>query len=328
MREIKKYDEFIKEEFIGSLLAAAKGVFKNFLNSLTAPFKEFSNEFKKEMKKEEIRKKISELLDDILKISTDNINKAEDENAINQIKDALSKEITDRVTELDNNIKATNESLIKEGIKDTMIGGRVLMNMVKAKADEYKIEFDKKFAEAKDLATKKKSAIDYINKVVSESKKKMLDDKYISDLINKYKTDNKIKTTESTYKVGDVVIYLRKGKTIEMWNRLTADQKVNVEEAPASDIVGYKSITKIDGNSFTFVGKKGSIIKDISDIIGKKVDSNLVDVSDDVKQKLSSVKSDAGKMSKIDKYIDFINKPENKDKVVDIEKIIDDSNIE
>ena len=50
MKRINDYqkfrDEQINEEFISSLISAAKGAFKNFLSGITAPFKSIKDDFK------------------------------------------------------------------------------------------------------------------------------------------------------------------------------------------------------------------------------------------------------------------------------------------
>ncbi len=319
MKHIKTFESHsVNEEFIGGLLAAAKGVFKNFLNALAAPFKNLKDDFKKGLKREELKLKIKDMLDNILKASTDNINKAEDETAIIQIKDAFGKELDERIIELDKEVKIIKESLIVESlVKDTMIGGRVLLNVVKSKIAEIKDEYDKKFAAAKDLASKKQSAVEWIKKIVEDSKKKMLDDKYIDGLIEKYKTDNNIKT--DTYKVGDAVIYLRKGRTKQEWEALSSDQK---KDPNKTNIANVKKISKVDGDNYIFVGKDGKeIVKKASEIIGK-TSSMDTPLNNELKDKLGLIKNDADKMDKVDKFVDFISKEENKDKLPEIEKII------
>lgn len=306
------------EEFIGSLLAAAKGVFKNFLNALAEPFKNLKDDFKKGMKIEELKIKIKNMLDNILKASIDNINKAEDETAIIQIKDAFSKELDERIIELDKEVKIIKESLILEGLgKETIIRGRVLLDVVKTKLGEIKDEYDKKFAAAKDLSAKKQTSIEWIKKVIDDSKKKMLDDKYITNLIDKYKIDNDIKI--DTYKVGDTVIYLRKGRLKSEWDSLPD----NVKGEPSKvDIVNVKKISKINGDSFIFIGKDGKdIIKKSNEIISKVNDLDTP-LNNDLKDKLGIIRNDADKMSKIDRFVDFISKEENKSKIPEIEKII------
>lgn len=319
MKYIKTYEDHINEEFVGSLLAAAKGVFKNFLNSLAAPFKNLKEEFKKGLKREELRRKIGDMLDSILKSSIDNINKAEDESAIIQMKEAFQKELDEKIIELDKEVTLVKESsLILEGIvQDSIIGGTVLLNVVKSKMDEIKDEYDKKFAAAKDLSEKKKSAIEWVKKIVDDSKKKMLDDKYINGLIDKYKVEKNIKG--DTYKVGDTVIYLRQGKTKQDWEGLSEELK---KDPNKTNIANVKKISKIEGDKYYFIGKDGKeIVKTSAEIIGKagKVDTPL---NNELKDKLGKIKGDEDKMTKIDKFVDFVSDDTNKDKLGEIDKII------
>ena len=319
MKYIKGFEDHVNEEFIGNLLAAAKGVFKNFLSQLTAPFKNLKDEFKKGLKREELRRKITDMLDTILKSSVDNINKAEDESAIIQMKDAFQKELDEKIIELDKEVELVKESLIVEGVvKDSIIGGRVLLNVVKTKIDEIKDEYDKKFAAAKDLSEKKKSAIEWIKKVVDESKKKMLDDKYINGLIDKYKTEKNIKT--DTYKVGDTVIYLRQGKSKLDWEALPEETK---KDPHKTDVANVKKIDKIQGDKYYFTSKDGKeIVKTSAEIIGKAGRGVDTPLNNTLKDKLGKIKGDEEKMSKIDKFVDFVSNDANKDKLGEVDKII------
>lgn len=319
MKYIKKFEDHINEEFVGNLLAAAKGVFKNFLNALAAPFKELKDEFKKGLKREELKKKIGDMLDSVLKSSIDNINKAEDETAIIQIKDAFQKELDEKIIELDKEVTTIKESLIVEGVvKDSIIGGRVLLNVVKSKIDEIKNEYDKKFSAAKDLSEKKKSAIEWIKKVVEDSKKKMLDDNYINGLIEKYKTEKNIKG--DTFKVGDTVIYLRQGKSKQDWENLSEESKRDPDK---TDVASVKKITKIEGDKYFFTGRDGKeIIKKSSEIIGKAGRDVDTPLNNELKDKLGKIKGDNDKMTKIDKFVDFISNDANKDKLDEIDRLI------
>jgi hypothetical protein len=145
----------------------------------------------------------------------------------------------------------------------------------------------------------------------------MLDDKYINGLIDKYKTDNGIKT--DTYKVGDNVIYLRKGRTKAEWDGLSADQK---KDPNNTNVANVKVISKINGDNYIFIGKDGKeIIKKANEIIGM-VNSMETQLNNGLKDKLGLIKDDADKMSNVDKFVDFISKEENKDKLPEIDKII------
>ena len=201
MKRINDYqkfrDEQVNEEWnIMAALRSATGAFKGFLTGLAAPFKNISADFKKGLKREELKKKVTVMLDTLLKTTTDSINKAEDEAALTSIATGFTKEFDDKCVEIDKEIQAVKESnstLILEGaIKDGMIAGRVMLGMVKQKAAELKMEFDKKVATAKDLAGKKAARIAEVKAIVDDFKKKVTDDKYLDEQIAKYKTDNKI----------------------------------------------------------------------------------------------------------------------------------------
>ena len=238
MKRIKNYENFkndsVNEEFLGSLLAAAKGAFKNFLTGISAPFKSLKDDFKKGLKREELKKKISTMLDTLLKTTTDSINKAEDESALSQISLQFTKEFDEKCVEIDKELQAVKESkgnLILEGaIKDSMIAGRVMLGVIKQKAAAIKMDFDKKLAAAKDLAAKKAVEVQRIKAIVDDFKKKVTDDKYIDEQIAKYEEENKITDDAGgDYKVGDKVVYQgdnwEKNKGEEAWDKLSDDDK-------------------------------------------------------------------------------------------------------
>jgi len=194
MKHIRDYEKF-NEESLSSLLNAAKGAFKNFLTGISAPFKTLGDDFKKGLQKEELKKKMTTTLDSLLKTATDSINKAEDESALNQIVDQFKKEFDEKCAQIDKEIKTVKESnslILESAIKDGMIMGRVLLGMVRQKATEIKMEFDKKVAAAKDLASKKAARISEIKALVDDFKKKIVDDKYLDEQVKKYKEENKI----------------------------------------------------------------------------------------------------------------------------------------
>jgi hypothetical protein len=75
----------------------------------------------------------------------------------------------------------------------------------------------------------------------------------------------------SEYQAGDIVVYLYKDKTMDDWNALTDEEKSNLEESPASDVVNVKKIEKIEGDKFYFKDKEGNdFTKNQTDIIQKQ----------------------------------------------------------
>jgi len=330
MKYLKKYESFkepVNEEFLGALYNAAKGALKAFLGKISEPFKTAKEEFKKGMAKEEVKKSMINKMDTLLKNATDGINKAEDETALTAMKDDFRKEIDTQIADFDKEIKTVKESVtINEGkIQDALIGARVALGMIKKKSAELKLEFDKKFAAAVDLAAKKKVAIEEITAVVNDFKKTVMNEEIFKKAEAEYKTINKIVTT-SEYKVGDELIYLRKGQLKTAWDALTDEQKKAPTTDPAAKlIVNVKKVDKIEGDNYTFTGKDGkTIVKTSADIIGKSgAEAGGVDVTADLTKKLGELKTKSpDELKKVASFVDFINKPENADKYTEIEKII------
>ena len=366
MKRINDYqkfrDEQINEEFLGALLAAAKGAFKNFLSGIAAPFKSIKDDFKKGLKREELKTKVSTMLDTLLKTTTDNINKAEDEGILNQIIDQFTKEFDEKCIEIDKEIQAVKESnntLILEGsIKDGMITGRVMLGMVKQKAAELKMEFDKKVAAAKDLAGKKAARVAEIKAIVDDFKKKITDDKYLDEQIAKYKTDNKIvpdkvEVGNIVLDWGDVEIEIElpqkgvdsDGKNIDT-NRYrivkSGSKKLVLPqgkflfcdisgEAKKGEKVTLKDIYipgggefNIDGKNFYETGPLERIVNEKGEEVDTyKFEAVKAEGQEDLVKKLGELKTKKpDDLPKVSKYIDFISNDANKAKVEEIDKII------
>ena len=354
MKRINNYqkfrDEQINEEILGSLLSAAKGVFKNFLSGLTAPFKSLADDFKKGLKRDDLKKKVTDMLDSLLKTSTDNINKAEDESVLNQIVDQFHKEFDEKCIEIDKEIQAVKESkLIRESaLKDSMITGRVMLGMVKQKAAELKMEYDKKVAAAKDLAGKKAARIAEIKSIVDDFKKKVTDDKYLDEQIVKYKTDNKISNDEIGNIVldwGDVEIEIKKLSGDSATKHpgylqvvKSGSKKLVVEEGQEVLVKITDEIKKGEKVKLTDILRNGQndpmkeyetgAIEKIVNEKGQEVDSYKFEVVEvegqqDLVKKLGELKAKKpDDIMKVDRYVDFISNDANKSKIEEIDKII------
>ena len=326
MKHLKNYQGFenqVNEEFIGKMLASATGAFKNFLTNITAPFKSLKDDFKKGMKLEDAKKKMTTTVDTILKSATDNINKAEDENAINQIKDAFRKEIDDKIKEFDTEIKTIKESnLINEGvIKDTMVGARVMMGMLRDTALKFKVDFDKKFAAAKDLAAKKAVAADELKQVAAEFKKQIADANAFKKAEDKYVADNKVEgvggNTDELFKsygvtkkeelVGKEVRYKTKG--------YDSNKKPEEQE----DKVGKLKVLKVTPDGLFFDGDKEDFEKKMEEILPG---ANKSDEAKNAAESLGKIKDKPDMMGKVAKFADFLQDEKNKDKVAEIDRIL------
>jgi hypothetical protein len=352
MKHIRDYEKF-NEEFLGSLLNAAKGAFKNFLTGISVPFKTLGDDFKKGLQKEELKKKMTTTLDSLLKTATDSINKAEDESALNQIVDQFKKEFDEKCAQIDKEIKTVKESnslILESAIKDGMIMGRVLLGMVRQKATEIKMEFDKKVAAAKDLASKKAARISEIKALVDDFKKKIVDDKYLDEQVKKYKEENKIESTPEqggniVLDWGDVEIEIKK---LEGEASTKHPGYLQVVKSGSKKLIvaeGQEVLVKISGEI-----KKGDKVK-LTDILrngqpdpmkeyetgalerilnekGEEVDSYKfegVETSgqEDLVKKLGELKAKKpDEIKRVSSFVDFVSKDENKPKLVEIEKIM------
>lgn len=336
MRYVKKYESFkqedsTNEEFLGALYNAAKGALKNFLGNIAAPFKTLKDDFKKGMEKEQVKKTMIAKMDALLKAATDGINKAEDVTAVSSMREDFIKEIDSQIAEFDKEVKIVKESnSINEGkVQDALIGARVAFGMVKKKAAEIKADFDEKFKAAKDLAGSKKVAIDEITNIINEFKKNITNDEIFKKAEAEYRAANQIAAAPATdYKVGDQLIYLRKGQLKTAWDALTEEQKKAPDTDPAAKlIVNVKKVDKIEGDKFTFTGKDGKqIIKTTADIIGKS-ETGTEGAEDGVDQtkltadlKALNDEADKTQIKRVVKFLDFIKT--KADKLPEIDKLL------
>ena len=332
MRYVKKYESFKKEdstneEFLGALYNAAKGALKNFLGNISAPFKTLKDDFKKGMEKEQVKKTMITKMDALLKGATDGINKAEDEEALNNMRLDFGKQIDDQIAEFDKEVKIVKESKsINEGkIQDALIGARVAFGMVKKKAGEIKAEFDKKYAAAVDLAAKKAVAVSEIKTIVDDFKKTIMNGEIFKKAEDEYRKANQIAAAPATdYKVGDDLIYLRKGQLKTAWDALTEEQKKTPTTDPAAKvIVNVKKVDKIEGDNFTFTGKDGKqIIKTSVDIIGKSETTAAEEGEEEKKLQadLTALKTEPEQMKRVAKFVDFIKT--KADKLPEVDKLL------
>ena len=86
------------------------------------------------------------------------------------------------------------------------------------------------------------------------------------------------------YKVDDKVVYLKKDKTIEEWNKLKDFQKQNLKESPASDIVATGKVTEVEGDNIKIEYKEGEFANKTSDEIIKKIKESEEEEPKEVKE--------------------------------------------
>lgn len=329
--QIRKYESFIEEpvneELIGEIIKAAKGALKGFLTNITTPFKNLKDDFKKGLKTEQAKTRFIQGLDTILKNATDGIQKAKDEAEINSMTDAFFKQIAEQEADFDKEIKS-----IKEGAEQTpgtggqaknaMIAGKVMMGMVRDQFQKMKVEFDKRYASAKDLAAKKQVAIQRLRDTIETTKKKLNDPKTLETAIRTYKNENKIEggsagisadilktynSTKSEELVGKEVRYKTK----------KYDPNKKPEEQPEN--IGKLKVLRVEPDGIFFDGEKEDFKKPFDQILPATESGANAKKAQEV---LTRIKNNDDKMGKVAKFAEFVEKDENKDKVAEIEKII------
>lgn len=319
------------EEFLTDLYKLAKGSLKNFLGNIAAPFKTLKDDFKKGMDREKVKQTMITKMDTLLKGATDGINKAEDEEALTNMRLDFNKQIDDQIAEFDKEVKIVKESnSINEGkIQDALISASVAFGMMKKKAGEIKADFDKKYAAAKSAAAKKAVAISEIKTIVDDFKKTITNNEIFKKAEEEYRKANQIAASTATdYKIGEELIYLRKGQQKTAWDTLTDEQKkAPTTDETAKNIVNVKKVDKIEGDKFTFTGKDGKqIVKTTAEIVGKTevpVEEGEVD-EEKLKADLGALKTDKEQMKRVAKFVDFIKT--KADKLPEVDKLLGGEN--
>jgi len=123
-----------------------------------------------------------------------------------------------------------------------------------------------------------------------------------------------------SYKEGDNVVYKLQDFKQEEWDKLSAEQKSNPSEEPASKYVGVHKISKIDGDKFTLLDKddKPTIIKTGAEILGKQ----SYKVGDRVKYKMNDGGQAETVIIKVDGDNWFFKGKDGKDKRKPMDSII------
>ena len=296
------------------------------MGNIAAPFKTLKDDFKKGMDREKVKQTMIAKMDALLKGATDGINKAEDEEALTNMRLDFVKQIDDQIAEFDKEVKIVKESnSINEGkIQDALIGASVAFGMMKKKAGEIKAEFDKKFAAAADLAAKKAVAISEIKTIVDDFKKTIMNNEIFKKAEEEYRKANQIAASTATdYKIGEELIYLRKGQQKTAWDALTDEQKkVPTTDEVAKKIVNVKKVDKIEGDKFTFTGKDGKqIVKTSAEIVGK-IEVPVVEGEEEKKLQtdLGELKKVPEQMKRVAKFVDFIKT--KADKLPEVDKLL------
>ena len=231
------------------------------------------------------------------------------------------------------------ETIRNRAIKDyKFAGGPDLKVGTDAKIDPKKINKDMKdtthlpdfkkviLTAGQDAKKRKQICVDWVEKTLLPRL-----DKYCAE-VNDDQVDVYLKSINkeaplgaSDYVVGDTVIYKREKFVQADWDKLTDDDKKKPNEGKVKEItdkeeIGMKKISKIEGDKISFEGAE--FTKTAGDILMKVEAGAEGDESKKTAETLSKIKGDPEKMKQVNTYAEFIQKPENKDKIEQVNKIL------
>lgn len=242
-------------------------------------------------------------------------------------------------------VKFLMESIRNRAIKDYKYAGgpdlKVVANQ-ESKVDDKKIIVDMKdtthlpefkkiiLTAQQDNKKRKQLAIDWVNKTLVPRL-----DKYLSEIkeedMKAYieSVGKKVPEAgpEGGYKVGDMVVYKRDKFDQAKWDALTDDDKKKPNEGKMKELqaeaIGIKAVSKVEGDNIFFKDKDGKEFpKTMGDIL-MKTEEVKAEGQEDLVKKLSDMKTKKpDDIKKVGSFVDFISDDKNKDKVVEIDKII------
>lgn len=341
---VEKFSDYnrINEEFIGGLI---KGALGKLFSMFAAPFKDMANDFKNAFKEEDpnsIKSIIMTNFNQAVDSAQKEMPNIKDESAVGDIMNKM----VDSLVSLGNNVDKDVDTALgkdkssgpKAVAKAIILGNKQAgwaglvglldpskgLSGIKTTYKYSKAEYDKALAAAgakggADVLKAKKDAASKFFDNLQKDIQSQLDKDFTEEEVKKIYDEAVIKgggAPALDLKVGDSVIYLLKDKKKE-------DYDPNKKPEEQVEVVGVKKIEKIEGDNITFLDKDGkpTITKTMADIMGKTVvvaGENAKKVSDS----LGKIKADDEKMGKVAKFADFIQDDANKDKVVEIEKIL------
>lgn len=205
------------------------------------------------------------------------------------------------------------------------VGNEVIYLLKDKKAEEY--DKTKKPEDQKDIVGVNKIAeIDGDNFTLEDAEGNPTIKKTGSELMGK--VEGKVEGEEKEaieYKTGDLVIYKRDKFDEAEWKKVTDEDKKKPDEGPMKDLkdkemIGIKKVKEIKGEDVSF--EDADFTKKIADLLGT-IEGAKAEGQEDLVKKLGEIKSKKPEdITKVSKYVDFISDEKNKDKLVEIDKIM------
>lgn len=351
--KIKKFNEYesINEEFIGGVI---KGALSKLMNLFAAPFKDLANDFKNFFKEDDpnsIKTVIMNNFNQAIDAAQKEINNIQDETALNGIMGNLISAMVDLGLKIGEDIKKSGikgerqdvvakiSQAIILGNKEVQWPGIVgILDPTNATAIKFngglktnykfsKVAYEKALSDSaqksSDVLKSKKAAantfFDGLQKDIQLQLDKEFNQEEVVKMFNSGAASTKTFTEEQLTEFMNKktnVVYLKKDKTIKDYKKGTPfDQQ--------KDVVGVKPISKISDGKVFFLGKDGNeIIKTFADIVDVAENQEMGANAKKAQEVLGRLKGDDEKMGKVAKFAEFLEKPENKAKVDEIEKML------
>ena len=235
------------------------------------------------------------------------------------------------------------ERIRNRAIKDYKYAGGPDLKIdpkVEARVDDKKLILDMKdtthlpdfkkviITAGQDGKKRKQLALDWVNKTLIPRLDKYLTE-ITSEEVTKYVElagkEAPEAGPEGGYKVGDTVIYKREKFIEDEWKKITDVEKLKpnegkMKELQDKEMIGIKDIKEIKGDDVSFEKGDGTLFT-------KKMDEILGNVKpegqEDLVKKLGELKTKKPEdIKKVSQYVDFISDEKNKDKIVELDKII------
>jgi hypothetical protein len=342
--EDRAIDKFINEGWLDDQMKTASAAIKGYLGQITAPFKSVIKDIRKGMDNEKIKTSLSNSLDNAFKNANKSVDAIKDEADLAKIVPDFQGVVSQLAQQLEKEIATVKESkLFEANAQDSLIGAKVILNMVTDKMTKLKQNFDQQVAKAKDLATKKAAVKKELNNMYTQLQNdiKSID---IDALVKEYKEKNKIEGNKNGIILdwGDVEITLQsmEGETNPSGQKFeigyykvvkTGSKKIlendvvkitgivkKGDKAKFTEVLRGNKPFKIDNKDFYETGNIERLVVDDKEVTEHNFGGENQDPNSDLKSKLAKIKGDADKMDVVNNLVDNLDNPDKMKQVAEI----------
>lgn len=347
--DVQKFKEYqqINEEFIGGII---KGALGKLAGVFSAPFKDLVNDFKKMFKEDDpdsIKDVLMSNINQAIDAAQKEVNNLQDETSVIGVMDNMINTLVQLAENIGKDVESAfgkdKSAAIKEIAKALLLGNKAadwvgLVGVLDPQRGILKKDINYKFS--------KKNYIDQVNKAKDLKAKKAVANKFFDDLqkslqidVDKNFTEEEVKKAfdEAKKKSGQKDDSMNYDKLKELFDKKTpviyllkdkkkSDYDPKKKPEDQANIVGVKTIDSLNDqdrpDSVVLLDKDGkpTIKKSYTEIIGPAEEPG--ENATKAKEVLGKIKQDEGKMGQVVKFAEFIQDDKNKDKVAEIQKIL------